>query len=70
MGYPAGPLRRREGEFDRACLKKFKCPGVGGRALGEVEVSNSTTTTTSFICRTIQLHTSIAKAIYNYGLRI
>ena len=36
----------------------------------DVEVSNSTTTTTSFICRTIQLHTSIAKAIYNYGLRI
>ena len=23
-------MRRKEGEFDQACLKKFKCPGVGG----------------------------------------
>ena len=32
------PLRRRKGEFDQACHKKFK--GPGGRALGDVEVSN------------------------------
>ena len=25
-----GPLRRREGEFDQTCIKKFKCPGVVG----------------------------------------
>ena len=37
---------------------------VGGGALGDVEVSNSTTTTTSFIFRTIKVHTSIAKSIY------
>ena len=44
------PLRRREGEFDQACLKKFKYPEVRGAGpWGNVEVSNSKITTTSLI---------------------
>ena len=69
-GTQRGPLLRREGEFDQASLKKFKYPGVRGAGPWGMLKFRIQQQQLPALFEDRQVHTGIAKGIYNYGSRI